>query len=101
MKKEQEMQNAKMVDEHVVNTILKQFAESNKRCVLLDYDGTLAPFQKLPSLAIPSQETIQLLRDLAKDDRNEVVVISGRDNDILEKWMGHLPVTLVAEHGAF
>ena len=101
MKKEQEMQNAKLVDEHVVETILKQFTESDKRCLLLDYDGTLAPFHKMPSLAIPGEETIQLLRDLSKDDRNEIVVISGRDNDILEKWMGHLPVTLVAEHGAF
>ena len=95
------MHNAKMVDEQVVDTILKQFGQSGKRCFLLDYDGTLAPFQKLPSLAIPDDETIQLLQDLSKDDRNEIVVISGRDNDILEKWMGHLPVTLVAEHGAF
>ncbi len=101
MKKEQEMHKEKILDEQTIDKIVNQFSQSNRRCVLLDYDGTLAPFQKLPSLAIPGKETLQLLRDLSKDEKNEVVVISGRDNDILEKWLGHLPITLVAEHGAF
>ena len=72
-----------------------------KRSILLDYDGTLVPFQKLPALAVPGKEVLKLLEDLSKDDANEVTVISGRDNDSLEKWMGYLPITLVAEHGAF
>ncbi len=29
-----------------------------------------------------------------------MVIISGRDAEVLEKWLGHLPLTLVAEHGA-
>ena len=67
---------------------------------MLDYDGTLAPFQKMPSMASPSNELLQLLIDLSKDDKNEITVISGRDGDTLQKWLGHLPMTLVAEHGA-
>src|SRR5690606_28069044 len=29
-----------------------------------------------------------------------VVIISGREGAILEKWLGHLPLSIVAEHGA-
>lgn len=101
IKKEQEMQNEKILEEHTVGRMVKEFALANKRCVLLDYDGTLAPFQKLPSLAVPDSEVLQLLSELSKDEKNEIVVISGRDNDVLQNWMGHLPLTLVAEHGAF
>jgi len=66
----------------------------------LDYDGTLAPYQKLPSLAAPSEELMQLLHDLTNDPSNEVVIISGRDVDTLEKWLGKLSLNMIAEHGA-
>lgn len=101
IKAEQEKQKVKLLDERSFNKILDEFKQANKRCLLLDYDGTLTPFQKLPSLAVPGNDVMQLLEDLSKDERNEVAVISGRDNDSLEKWMGHLPLTLIAEHGAF
>ena len=95
------MQNAKILEEHTIDKMVNEFVLANKRCVLLDYDGTLAAFKKLPSLAVPGDEVLQLLSELAKDEKNEIVIISGRDNDILETWMGHLALTLVAEHGAF
>jgi trehalose 6-phosphate synthase/phosphatase len=99
-KKEQEKQKVKVLDRKAVYQMLEDFNHSKKRCIMLDYDGTLAPFQKLPSLASPSNELLQLLDDLSKDEHNEIVVISGRDGDTLEKWLGKLPITLVAEHGA-
>jgi trehalose 6-phosphate synthase/phosphatase len=37
---------------------------------------------------------------MSADPRNNVVIISGRDADTLDNWLGHLPVSLVAEHGA-
>ena len=101
IKKEQLMQKEKILEEHTIEKMINEFHRSKRRCILLDYDGTLAPFQKLPSLAVPGDELLHLLKELSKDEANEVIVISGRDNDILEKWMGHLPLTMVAEHGAF
>ncbi len=95
------MQEVKILDEHVVEQMIAEFAGAKKRCILLDYDGTLAPFENLPSLAIPGDEVLRLLSQLSSDINNEVIVISGRDNGSLQKWMGHLPLTLVAEHGAF
>ena len=101
IKKEQKMQKAKKIDDRVIEKMINEFRQANKRCILLDYDGTLAPFQKMPSLAVPTNDVLQLLTELSNDDANEITVISGRDSAILEKWMGHLPLTLVAEHGAF
>jgi trehalose 6-phosphate synthase/phosphatase len=51
-------------------------------------------------MALPSAELMQLLKNLTDDIRNEVVIISGRDAETLQQWLGDLPVTLVAEHGA-
>lgn len=99
-KKEQETQKVKVLDREIVYKMLEDFNKAGKRCIMLDYDGTLAPFQKMPSMASPSGELLQLLVDLSKDTRNEITVISGRDGDTLQKWLGHLPMTLVAEHGA-
>ncbi|MGB3588388.1 MAG: trehalose-phosphatase, partial [Tunicatimonas sp.] len=36
---------------------------------------------------------------LVKEEKNKVVVISGRDKDTLGGWMGEFNVTLIAEHG--
>jgi trehalose 6-phosphate synthase/phosphatase len=85
----------------VTEKIDLQYCYANKRLILLDYDGTLVPFQKLPHLAAPDEELIQLLDNLSADERNRVVIISGRDNITLNKWLGHLPVDIIAEHGAW
>ncbi len=42
-----------------------------------------------------------IVRTLAANPKNEVVIISGRDRHTLTQWLGQLNVNLVAEHGAF
>lgn len=54
-----------------------------------------------PSQAKPSPELLECLRLLGSDPNNTVVVISGRDYKTLDSWLGHLPIELAAEHGAF
>jgi trehalose 6-phosphate synthase/phosphatase len=71
------------------------------RLLLLDYDGTLLPLSWDYEDAKPSARLIKLLQKLSSDDRNEVVLISGRSRADLEKWLGDLHVNLVAEHGAY
>lgn len=100
VKQEQEKNKINLLDPEEIQQILYDFHANDKRCILLDYDGTLAPIQRLPSMASPTSELLAILEAFAADPRNEIVVISGRDADTLEKWMGHLPITLVAEHGA-
>ncbi|MGZ5189563.1 MAG: bifunctional alpha,alpha-trehalose-phosphate synthase (UDP-forming)/trehalose-phosphatase [Flavisolibacter sp.] len=100
VKKEQEVLKVNILKESHIKNILSDFEKTSKRCILLDYDGTLAPYQKMPSLASPSDELMVLLKELTKDPSNEIVIISGRDVDTLEKWLGKLPLHMIAEHGA-
>lgn len=81
--------------------LVADFHQRRKRLILLDYDGTMQPIVGLPEEAVPSRTTIAALKRLGEDPRNDVVIISGRDRETLDKWLGNLPVTLVAEHGAF
>lgn len=78
-----------------------RYDQAAHRLVLLDYDGTLAAFKSKPEDAKPTPELIALLQRLADDPANHVVINSGRDHYTLEKWLGNLPVSFAAEHGAF
>ncbi|MDF2192067.1 bifunctional alpha,alpha-trehalose-phosphate synthase (UDP-forming)/trehalose-phosphatase [Paraflavitalea sp. CAU 1676] len=100
VRKEQIKMQTKLLDEKIYKRIHQHYQKAQKRCLLLDYDGTLVSFARLPQEAVPSKELKELLYKLGSDERNHVVIISGRDAEVLEKWLGHLPLTLVAEHGA-
>lgn len=79
--------------------LLKEYRNSKKRLLLLDYDGTLVPFVRNHALAAPSHKVLSLLQKLAEDPCNYVVLVSGRDRQTLERWFGDLAIHLVAEHG--
>ena len=98
-KEEQEGLKISLLNEENAREIEGRYKTAEKRCILLDYDGTLSPIQKVPSMAAPTDELIVLLKRLTDDPANEVVVISGRDAETLELWLGRLPVNLIAEHG--
>ncbi|MGI9533571.1 MAG: bifunctional alpha,alpha-trehalose-phosphate synthase (UDP-forming)/trehalose-phosphatase, partial [Thermodesulfobacteriota bacterium] len=66
---------------------------------LLDYDGSLVQFDKDPLNTKPDIELNRLLKQLSNNKKNEVVIISGRDKEILEKWLGKSTNGLAAEHG--
>ena len=69
---------------------------------MFDYDGTLTPIVKDPSAAIPTDRVIRNLKKLSSDPRNTVWIISGRDQDFLNQWMGDISeLGLSAEHGSF
>jgi trehalose 6-phosphate synthase/phosphatase len=67
--------------------------------LILDYDGTLVPFARAPELAAPDPGLRDLLASLAGRPNTRVVVLSGQRRESLERWLGHLPVALYAEHG--
>ncbi|MDP2180992.1 MAG: bifunctional alpha,alpha-trehalose-phosphate synthase (UDP-forming)/trehalose-phosphatase [Actinomycetota bacterium] len=92
---------AHLLDEWATERMLTEFRDASRRLLLLDYDGTLVGFSKRPEDARPPTEVLELLAGLAADPRNEVVVISGRDRETLDDWLGDLHVDLVAEHGVW
>jgi trehalose 6-phosphate synthase/phosphatase len=79
--------------------IIKAYKSAGKRLFLLDYDGTLVEIKRLPQDAKPTPEIKDLLRGLADDPRNTVVIVSGRNYIELQKWLGNLPLFFCAEHG--
>ncbi len=73
--------------------------QSSRALLALDWDGTLCDIQQTPGRAEPTPPIRALLTLLGREPKYEVVIISGRDPDILSKWFDDLPVHLVAEHG--
>lgn len=84
-----------------LNQVKNKYDRSNKRLLLLDYDGTLTEFNSNITQAKPDKELYHLLDELIKDNRNRVVIISGRNYNTLEEWFGHLKLDLVGEHGVW
>ncbi len=90
----------KLLDTVSRNELTGCYQNAASRLILLDYDGTLRPFVAQPSQASPGAELLHVLMELGENPENDVFVISGRDSKTLEKWLGHLPVNLISEHGA-
>jgi len=74
------------------------YGHARKRLIVLDYDGTLISPKHYR--AAPDPSVLELLGQLAKDNRNCVVVVSGREKSKLDNDLSHLPITIVAEYGA-
>ena len=76
----------KIVGRRQLNQIKSAYDEASARLILLDYDGTLAPFVKKPEDAVPSPRLLELLKEISSDEKNKVVINSGRNHQILEQW---------------
>ena len=78
-----------------------KYCYASRRLLLLDYDGTLVPFHNRPEAAKPDSQLIHMLRHLAEDTSNRLVIISGRDRHTLDTWLGNISLDIIAEHGAW
>lgn len=101
IKKLQKMLATKHLTGEIKARFLSSYRQSQRRLLLLDYDGTLVPFSLSPAQAVPDPELMEILERLTQEKKNEVVIVSGRKREVLETWFGHLGVGLVAEHGAW
>jgi trehalose 6-phosphate synthase/phosphatase len=92
--------HSKQIDAEKKAEISDLFHKSVNRLLLLDYDGTLVPYNVEPSKALPDDRLLNLLKILSGTEKNKLVIISGRDSDFLE-FVFHDPgITLFAEHGS-
>jgi trehalose 6-phosphate synthase/phosphatase len=80
-------------------TMKERYVSAGSRLLLLDYDGTLVPFAAKPDQVPPPEELQLLLASLTCDERNDLVIVSGRDRKTLDRWFGDMNVSLIAEHG--
>jgi trehalose-phosphatase len=69
------------------------------RLLMLDYDGTLAPFNAARDRALPLPRSVEFLKVIAADVGTTVAIVSGRPLAEIAHLLGSLPVTMVGEHG--
>ncbi len=101
MKKLKEELGARSLTPVLKHGLKNDFGKSDQRLILLDYDGTLVPFAKKPEQAEPDEEILTLIENLSHGDKNELVVVSGRDRETLQRWFGSFRIGLIAEHGVW
>jgi trehalose 6-phosphate synthase/phosphatase len=82
-----------------VQSLVARLRSAERLLLLLDYDGTLVPFARSPDLAAPDRALHDLLAVLAARPGTRVHVVSGRTREVIERWLGDLPIGLHAEHG--
>ena len=81
--------------------LVAAYRQAERRLIILDYDGTLVPIRARPRDAAPDPELVDLLKRLAADPRNDVVVASGRRRGMMSGWFGNMDLSLIACHGAW
>ena len=101
MREVQSRIESKLLSASARKEIIARYRRGRRRLLFIDYDGTLTPLVRDPSMAEPDETRLDLLRLLAADQGNDVVIMSGRDRATLEAWFGAMPLGLVAEHGVW
>jgi trehalose 6-phosphate synthase/phosphatase len=101
VKADQKRLRARLLGPDARRRLLEGLHRAPHNTVFLDYDGTLVSFADDPKDAQPTQDLLQLLRTLSQGPNTDVILISGRDKDTLQRWFGGLHIALVAEHGAW
>ncbi len=97
----QKVSNIKYLNASVQTRLITDYRKAERRVLFLDYDGTLVPITKYPEQATIDKQTLKIVRDLASDQKNEIVIISGRDKAFLERQFKGVQLALIAEHGYF
>jgi trehalose 6-phosphate synthase/phosphatase len=95
----QQMLAARFMDARSIRKLTGEYRRASRRVLFLDYDGTLVPIAKTPQEAGPDEEILAILSRLSQEPGTDVVIISGRDRPVLERWFGAMDLGLIAEHG--
>ncbi len=102
VKKLQELNYTRKVNEEIIHKIVEHYKNAEKRIFFLDYDGTLTGFHNDPQMAKPNDELYEIIGKLVSDEKNTVVIISGRDKETLSKWFDKFDrMAFIAEHGVW
>ncbi|RPH28480.1 MAG: trehalose-phosphatase [Bacteroidales bacterium] len=80
--------------------LIKKYKKATNKLILLDYDGTLVDYSSIPDNAKPPKNLLKILNKLVNKPETKVIIISGRGYQDIDKFLGHLPIDIIAEHGA-
>ena len=104
-----ELQQELEIDEKIISRkrrlrkadVFNTYQKSQKRLLLLGYEGVLSRTGSLPKLSHPSKQLLAILRSLCRDPKNTVFLVCGHTRSQLTEWFGTLDIGLIAEHGCF
>jgi trehalose 6-phosphate phosphatase len=74
-----------------IERFLKAVGKAERSLLLLDYDGTLAPFREERNQAFPYPGIPRLLKEIICSGHTRVVIISGRDTSETIPLLGVVP----------
>ncbi len=99
----QSMRFKKLMTPAARRHVATRFAAAEHRLIILDYDGTLKNFVRLPAVwaGTPSLRARRIVKNLADQPNTTVAIVSGRPRRALTQWFGGYNVILAAEHGAW
>lgn len=80
--------------------LAERFKKAKNKLILLDYDGTLVDYQRTPQDAVPSEKLLGFLLRLNALPDTKLMIITGRAYGEIDRFIGHLPIDIIAEHGA-
>jgi trehalose 6-phosphate synthase/phosphatase len=80
--------------------INKKFENALNKLVLLDYDGTLVNYTTTPEKAKLTLEITDIIRRLINLPGMEIFIITGRRHEDIDRFLDHIPINIIAEHGA-
>jgi len=86
-------------DPPLVKQTSEKYRQTRKRLLLIDYDGTFVSAEKQRQIPNPPEPVIQILQKLTADHGNTVVLISGAQRSVMERWFGSLLTGMIAENG--
>lgn len=80
--------------------IKEKYRIATNRLVLLDYDGTLVKYEAKPDSAILPEHIFDILLKMVDNPETKIFIITGRGQVDIEKLLNHIPIDIIAEHGA-
>lgn len=82
-----------------ISDFLSGISRAARRVLMLDYDGTLAPFSIDPAHATPYAHMPELLRCLRQDTDTRVIIVSGRQACSAARLLGVPAIEIWGCHG--
>lgn len=71
-----------------IDGFFRRLSGSSRSLLMLDYDGTLAPFKVIRSTAFPYPEIHKCVRRLSRSENTRVVIVSGRSASEVVELLG-------------
>lgn len=85
--------------ERHLEPVKRAFRYAARRLIILDYDGTLAPFAETPADAAPDRKLVRLLDELASDPATRLYIVTSRSRETMQGWFPGRNIGLCVDDG--